>query len=111
MCGVSIPAIVLMIFYFTGNQANAEDFPLLAKFSLGSLSGAQTLCLNQFYGITGKSHDIECKNNCVLTELTYFGAISDKNDNVAKLMKEIPYHTSPETREFYYNYCGNPDNL
>lgn len=47
----SIPAIALMVVYY--KSGTVEGMPFLTKLSLGSLRGADVLCVNQFLGNSG----------------------------------------------------------
>jgi hypothetical protein len=95
----------MIIYYF--NYQGEVGIPFLTKFSLGSLQGTFVMCPNQFLGVKGKNHFLECPKG-VISELKFFGAIADVKK--AKYMKPShPIYKSEADRKYGFNYCGNPD--
>lgn len=112
----TICAIVMCgLLYKAGDIADGEAsfFAKWARFSLGNLEGAQSLCLNQVKAIPkDTTQHLKC-NKGKITQLRHVGIVAPmkKGTNERFLSDQVPdndyYQTSEFQRQFGYNFCGN----
>lgn len=105
-CILSLLAIGLAVFYkskghLTGGRVEYQN--LIARFSLGNIGSAQTICLTQFLKLQ-HSRTLECEKGTI-AKLKYFGVHTGGTTTLTEAAGRFAEHPIGNS------YCGDRDHL